>query len=204
MDHDHSCRHLVALTSGQGRILKALLEKCQVPESSLKVVGVIASKPNIGALDLAQEYNIKNSVINRTSYVNYTEWDQAICRQLEQWGADWVLLSGFLQRIGPHVLRRFSNRIINSHPALLPAYGGKGMYGHHVHEAVIAAKEKESGVTVHLVNENYDEGPIMAQERLILLPQETPASLEARIIELEKRVVVETVMKYCAPKLKIT
>lgn len=100
-------------------------------------------------------------------------------------GCDYVCLAGFMRLLPHEMLQAFPNRVLNIHPALLPRYGGKGMYGMKVHEAVIAAGERESGCTVHLVNEEYDEGAILLQMRILLAPDETPESLSKRVLELE-------------------
>lgn len=116
---------------------------------------------------------------------------------LREKGADWVILAGFLWLVPPAILEAFPGRIINIHPALLPAYGGKGMYGHHVHEAVVANHERESGITIHLVDQDYDRGTTLFQARCEVAPDDTPDSLAAKIHLLEKehfpRVIDQTI-----------
>lgn len=106
-------------------------------------------------------------------------------------GCTVLCLAGFMRLLPPEVLAAFPNRILNIHPALLPKFGGKGMYGRHVHEAVLAAGEKESGCTVHLVTENYDEGPPVLQLKCPVFSEDTPETLAARVLELEHRAYVE-------------
>src|SRR5690606_3925830 len=110
---------------------------------------------------------------------------------------DGIVLAGYLQKIPEYLIREFPDRIVNIHPALLPAYGGHGMYGMHVHEAVHANREKESGITIHLVNENYDEGEIIFQARCMLEPDDTPEDIRNRVLELEHR-YFPAVVKYFA------
>jgi len=105
---------------------------------------------------------------------------------LRHYGIGVIALAGFLQKVPPYLLEEYPHRILNIHPALLPAYGGKGMYGMHVHEAVIAAGEKESGITIHLCDEQYDHGDILYQSRCSIIPEDTPESLAAKIHELER------------------
>ena len=116
---------------------------------------------------------------------------------LRQKQADWVILAGFLWLIPQEILRAYPQRVINIHPALLPSYGGKGMYGHHVHEAVVANHETESGITIHLVDEHYDRGTTLFQARCSVSPDDTPDTLAAKIHLLEKehfpRVIDETI-----------
>ena len=116
---------------------------------------------------------------------------------MKERNVDWVILAGFLWLVPEEMLRAYPARIINIHPALLPAYGGKGMYGHHVHEAVVANHEKESGITIHLIDSQYDRGTTLFQARCAVSPDETPDSLAAKIHLLEKehfpRVIDETI-----------
>ena len=106
---------------------------------------------------------------------------------LEREQPDLIVLAGFLWKCPENIIARFPNKIVNIHPSLLPKYGGKGMYGMYVHEAVIAAQEKESGITIHYVNEHYDEGAIIFQERVSISPEDTPESLAQKIHEVEYR-----------------
>lgn len=191
---------LVILASGQGRVFAALAQACSELHLPLEIVGLIASRPNIGAQEVARSYGIAEAVINKRDFASEQEWDKQLCEQIEGWSADWVLLSGYLTKLGPIVLEAFKNRIVNTHPSLLPKYGGKGMYGRKVHEAVLAAGDKVTGVSLHLVTEDYDEGPILAQQEVAVRPGDTPESLEMRVVEAEKRFVVETLTALCRPQ----
>ncbi|MCC7406346.1 MAG: phosphoribosylglycinamide formyltransferase [Bdellovibrionales bacterium] len=183
---------LAVLASGQGRVFAALAEAVNYQDVPYEIVGLIASKPEIGALEVAKRHKIPGLVINRKDFASVEEWDARLCDQLERFQADWVLLSGYLVKLGPQVLARFTNRVLNTHPALLPKYGGKGMYGRKVHEAVLSAGDTVTGVTLHIVNEKYDEGPILAQHEVKVRTTDTPESLETRVVEAEKLFVVET------------
>jgi phosphoribosylglycinamide formyltransferase-1 len=108
-------------------------------------------------------------------------------------GVDYLVLAGFLRLVPPDIIKEYGGRIVNIHPALLPSYGGKGMYGSRVHEAVIAAGERESGITIHRVNEHYDDGAVIAQFRCEVTPEDTPESLAAKIHALEHRHFPETI-----------
>jgi phosphoribosylglycinamide formyltransferase-1 len=124
--------------------------------------------------------------------------DEAICTVLEAAGTDLVVCSGYMKHIGPRTLRAFGGRILNIHPALLPRHGGKGMYGDKVHTAVLAAGDTHSGATVHLVNENFDEGPILLQERVPVLPGDTLEALRARVQAVEPQLYLRAVRKFMA------
>jgi phosphoribosylglycinamide formyltransferase-1 len=115
-------------------------------------------------------------------------------------GADWVLLAGYMRKLGPRMLERFRHRIVNTHPALLPKFGGTGFFGRRVHEAVLEAGETETGATIHLVDEHYDSGPILAQVRVPVRPDDDAESLEERVKVAERRLVVATLAELAHQK----
>jgi phosphoribosylglycinamide formyltransferase-1 len=142
----------------------------------------------------AQKFNVPVRVFNRKEFSK----SEVIVKELEDNAIDLVILAGFLWLVPQNMVQAFPNKIINIHPALLPNYGGKGMYGEKVHEAVIAAHDKESGITIHYVNEQYDEGAIIAQFKCGVSAADTPDSLAANIHKLEHQhfpVVIENVLK---------
>ena len=145
------------------------------------VNSVFCNAPDAYVLERAKKYNIPTHVFDREAFRN----PEKVFRQLKEEKIDFIVLAGFLWLLPDSITNAYPNRIVNIHPALLPAYGGKGMYGHHVHEAVIAASEKESGITIHYVNNHYDEGAIIFQAKCPVLPGDTPDTLAARIHELE-------------------
>ena len=191
---------LVVLASGRGRVFAALAEACEKGDMPLEIAGLVASRSNIGAQEVAKRFIIPEVVMNKKDFPTQVEWDAQLCEQIEDWEADWVLLNGYLSLLGPRVLNSYSNRVLNTHPALLPKYGGKGMYGRRVHQAVLAAGEQVTGVTLHLVTSEYDEGPILAQKEVPVKPEDTPETLEARVIEAEKCFVIETLSALCRPQ----
>ncbi len=129
--------------------------------------------------------------------------DQAITDALKKHQVDLVVLAGYMKKLGPVTLAAYQGRVINIHPALLPKYGGKGMYGIHVHEAVLAAGETETGVTVHLVDDHYDGGAILAQRRVPVNSDDTADSLAARVLEVEHEFYVETLGKILAGEIEL-
>lgn len=180
--------------SGFETIQKAILEK----KLNAKIVVVITNNTNAGVLERAESYNIPYFIINEKRYPKQ-DIDDKIARLLTEFGCDYIFLSGFMKKIESKLLNAFPNKIINTHPALLPSiYGGKGMYGRFVHEAVIKNGEKKSGVTIHYVNEVYDEGEIILTKELEITSNETPDSLENRIKELESIAIVEAFEKLLA------
>jgi phosphoribosylglycinamide formyltransferase-1 len=177
--------------SGFETIQKAINEKIL----DAKVVVVITNNTNAGVLEKAESYNIPYFVINDKRYPGQ-DIDDKITRLLLEFGCDYIFLSGYMKKIESKLLSAFPNKIINTHPAILPSqYGGKGMYGRFVHEAIIENKEKKSGVTIHYVNEVYDEGEKILVKELLLDENETVDSLENRIKELEKEAIVEAFKK---------
>ena len=160
-----------------------------------KVVVVITNNTNAGVLEKAESYNIPYFIINDKRYPGQ-DIDDKITRLLLEFGCDYIFLSGYMKKIESKLLSAFPNKIINTHPAILPSqYGGKGMYGRFVHQAIIENKEKKSGVTIHYVNEVYDEGEKILVKELLLDENETVDSLENRIKELEKEAIVEAFKK---------
>jgi phosphoribosylglycinamide formyltransferase-1 len=182
---------IVVMASGAGSTLEFLLNKQSMAILSPRIVGLITDNPAAGALQVAEKFKIPAKVVSPRDYNNFADWDSALAESLVSLAPDIVLLAGFLKKIGPNVLNRFQNRIFNSHPSLLPKFGGHGMYGRRVHEAVVGAAETESGVTIHIVNGDYDQGPILKQARLKLQLNETVESLEQKIKVLEKDTLLE-------------
>lgn len=166
-------------TKGRGSNMAAIIEACldgRIPNSSVSIV--IAPSETAPALERAKGLGIPTLAI---------PYDDSFAPRLLSAldGCDVVCLAGFMRLLPPEILAAFPNRVLNIHPALLPKFGGKGMYGHHVHEAVIAAGEKESGCTVHAVNEVYDEGPAILQLRCLVDPDDTAETLAAKVLKLE-------------------
>lgn len=187
-------KNLAIFASGSGsnaeNIIRYFAEK-----PGFRVKKVYCNVPDAYVLERAKKYNVPTQVFNRAEFRN----PDIILRQLQEEGTDFIILAGFLWLVPDCITTAYPNRIVNIHPALLPAYGGKGMYGHHVHEAVLAAGEKESGITIHYVNEHYDSGDIIFQATCPVLPDDTPDTLAARVHELEyahfPRVIEEAASK---------
>ena len=177
---------IAILASYNGSGFNALYEASQKRELNIEIVLVISNNTGALALQNASKYGIDNLAINSKTDENP---DEKIEQLLHEYGCEYVFLSGYMKKVGENITRNF--KVINSHPALLPNYGGVGMYGRLVHEAVIKNQEKVSGVTIHEVNENYDEGKIILQKKLILDEDESVDSLEAKIKKLEQSTIVE-------------
>ncbi|MCG3653824.1 phosphoribosylglycinamide formyltransferase [Aliarcobacter butzleri] len=160
-----------------------------------KVVVVITNNTNAGVLEKAESYDIPYFIINDKRYPSQ-DIDDKITRLLLEFGCDYIFLSGYMKKIESKLLKAYPNKIINTHPAILPSiYGGVGMYGRFVHEAVIKNGEKESGVTIHFINEVYDEGEKILVKKLKLEENETVDTLEEKIKNLEKEAIIEAFKK---------
>lgn len=181
-------KNLAIFASGSGSNAENIILYFE-KRTGICVKKIYCNVPDAYVLQRARKYNIPASVFTKEEFRD----PEKLLRQLKEEGIDFIILAGFLWLIPPCITSAYPNRIINIHPALLPAYGGKGMYGHHVHEAVIAAGEKESGITIHYVNEHYDEGTPIFQTRCRVEPQDTPDTLAAKIHGLEYRYFPEII-----------
>lgn len=177
---------VAVFASGRGSNLQAILDA--IERGFLKrtdVVVVLSNNSDAGALQKARDRNIPAVHISRKHYASDDELSTAILAILDQHGVNFIALAGYMKRVDTRIVQRFRNRIVNIHPALLPAFGGKGMYGKHVHEAVIACGAHESGASVHMVDEEYDRGPVILQQRVAVDPTDTPESLAAKVLLIE-------------------
>jgi len=165
--------------SNVGSIVKNIKEKNL--EAKAKVV--ISNNPSAGVLKIAQNNNIPNYCINSRLHVKSEE--DYIIKVLSSHDVNLVILAGYMKQVSPKIIKKYPNRILNIHPALLPKYGGKGMYGNHVHEAVIKSDDKESGATIHIVTPEYDKGPILGQCKVPRYENDTPDTLAKRVLSFE-------------------
>ena len=173
--------------SGRGSNLEALLDALGDGREA-RVVLVLSNRADAPALERARSRGIATAVL--ADHRSASEWLDL----LERHGADLLVLAGYLKLVPPGVISRHRGRVLNVHPALLPAFGGPGMYGHRVHEAVLASGASESGCTVHLVDEEYDRGAILGQRRVPVLPGDTPDTLAARVLREEHRILPAAVL----------
>ncbi len=170
---------IIIFASGAGTNADAIIHHFK-KTGTAKVVLIVTNKPEAGVLNIAKREEIPFLIINRQSF-----HETLIIEQMADYKPSLLVLAGFLWKMPESIIAAFPGKIINIHPALLPAYGGKGMFGHHVHDAVIHSGEKESGITIHYVNEHYDEGNIIVQARCAVTTQDSPDTLANRIHKLE-------------------
>lgn len=186
---------VAVFASGGGTNFQALLDH-QRPDGSWGIVLLVSDRSNAGALARAEMAGVARAVVAHKGR-ELDDVGREMLGLLEAHAIDLVLLSGYLKLVPPAVVARYPGRILNVHPALLPAFGGKGMYGMHVHRAVIEAGVLESGATVHLADEEYDKGRILSQRRVPVEPGDTPEDLAARVLAVEHRLYPETVDHVC-------
>jgi len=189
--------------SGSGSNFRALLEasKSNYIKSEFKLL--ITNNSRCGAVDIAKEFSIESFHISRKIFpdLNDSDYAKLFSDLLDKYCIDLIVLAGYMKMIELDVIRKFTNRIINVHPALLPSFGGKGMYGMNVHKAVIKSGVKESGVTIHLVDEVYDNGRILLQEKVIVENNDDEFTLREKVLALEHRYYKEVIKQIEEGKL---
>jgi phosphoribosylglycinamide formyltransferase 1 len=173
---------IAVFASGNGSNFQCIAEYF-AEKKDFDIAVLYSNRPDAYALQRAAALGIPAITFNNEQFYNTS----GILNDLHSRNIDWIVLAGFLWLVPEDILREFKNRIVNIHPALLPKHGGKGMYGMRVHEAVISSQEAETGITIHLVNERYDEGQVIFQARCSVLPGETAADIAKKIHQLEQK-----------------
>jgi phosphoribosylglycinamide formyltransferase 1 len=182
------------LASGRGSNMQAVVDACKSGVLQALPKLVISNNSRSGAIARARREGIPHLHLSHVTHPDPGHLDQAICDALCGHGVDLLVLVGYMKKLGPATLATYSGRTINIHPALLPAFGGRGMYGIRVHEAVLAAGACEAGVTIHLVDAEYDHGAILTQCRVPVRTDDTAESLAHRVLEQEHSLLVETLV----------
>ena len=185
-------KRLSIFVSGNGTNLQRIAEYFS-SNPEVEIANVVCNNPQAYSIERAKKLGIPLRMITKEEFKS-----EAFVKEMQDLGIELIVLAGFLWKIPEALVKAFPKKIVNIHPALLPKYGGKGFYGEHVHEAVVAAKEVQSGITIHYVNEVYDSGEIILQARVSLDENETPDSLAAKIHQLEQAyfpVAIEQVLK---------
>ena len=183
------------LASHGGSNMQAILDAIAAGALPAEPRIVICNNSGARALERARAAGVPGLHLSAAALGSEEALDRAMLEALRGHGVGLVVCAGYMRKVGPRVLAAYVRRVLNIHPALLPRHGGKGMYGIRVHEAVLAAGERETGVTVHLVDEVYDHGPIVAQARVPVQPGDTPEALQARVLQTEHRLYPETLRR---------
>lgn len=191
------------MASGGGTDFQSLIDAVRDGRINAEICCLVASKPDIYAIERAKKAGIPVEVVRKKAFGSMDEFDEAILGRLRRYEADFAVLAGYLSIIGSKTIEAYRNKIINIHPALIPSFCGMGMYGSRVHEAVIEYGVKFSGATVHFVNEEADAGPIILQETVPVLENDTPEELAARVLKTEHKILPEAVGLMADGKLKV-
>ncbi|MBL1142926.1 MAG: phosphoribosylglycinamide formyltransferase [Proteobacteria bacterium] len=188
-------KKIAVLVSGRGSNMLALIDACEQGTLAASIELVISNNADSLALLSAQKKNINTAHLSSRTHPDPDALDIAMKDLLDSYKIDFILLAGFMKKIGPKTLSAYKGRMINIHPSLLPKFGGQGMFGLNVHEAVIEAGEKETGVTIHMVDGEYDKGAILAQRTVVIAKDDTPESLAAKVLQVEHVLFAETIQK---------
>ena len=180
------------MASHTGSVLQAVMDACNERRINGQIVCVVSNNSQCYAIERAQAAGIPTAHLSGATHPTSAALDGAILAQLISVDTDLVVLCGYMKRLGPKTLAHFNDRVINTHPALLPKHGGKGFYGRRVHEAVIASGDSYSGATVHRVDGTYDTGKVIAQAKLKVAQDDTASSLEERVKTIERELLIET------------
>ena len=191
------------LVSGGGTNLQALLDAQDRGElGAARICYVVSNRKAAYALERARNHDVETGVLSKVMQPDPDKYDEQLLDMLRAHGADMIVLAGFLGILGPKVLEAYSGRIINIHPALIPSFCGKGFYGLHVHEAVLARGCKVTGATAHLVTAGVDEGPILLQKAVDVLPGDTPETLQRRVMEQAEWLLLPRAVKMLAEEIE--
>ena len=172
--------NIAIFASGSGSNARKIMEHFK-NHPSVKVALVVSNKKDAGVLDIAKEYGIDTLTVSKSTFYE----TDSILTSLSDYNISFIVLAGFLLLVPQYIIRHFNKKIVNIHPALLPKFGGKGMFGIHVHEAVKEAGEKETGITIHYCNEHYDEGNVIFQARCPVFPNDTAEDIAKKVLSLE-------------------
>ena len=194
---------LGVLASHGGTNLQAIIDSCRSGSIDAEVRVVISNNSRSLALERARRAGIPTAHLSSATHPDPGRLDEAIAETLQRHGVQVVALAGYMKMLGARTLDAYRNRILNVHPALLPKFGGRGMYGERVHQAVLASGDSVSGVTVHLVDEEYDHGSVVAQTQVPVLPDDTPDTLAARVLEQEHNLYPKTIQRIATGEIDL-
>lgn len=194
---------IAVLASGGGTNFQAVIDACREGKINGEIVSLIYNRKNAFSAERARQAGISAHYVNKLRCGGAEAFEQTLLTQLQNCGAELIVLAGWLEILGEKLIRAYPNQIINIHPSLIPSFCGIGFYGHRVHEAALAYGVKISGCTVHFVSPAADEGPIILQHAVDVLPSDTPDTLSARILPYEHQTLTEAVMLFCQGRLRV-
>lgn len=195
---------IAVFASGRGSNFQAILRAIETGKlHNISIAAVISNNSDAPVLTIAREHNIPAYHLSQRQFLTEKEFDDAVFAVLDRHGVDFIVLAGYMKKLSTSVVQRFRNRILNIHPALLPKYGGEGMYGMRVHEAVINSGDKISGVSVHIVDEEYDHGPIVKQRTVPVESNETPDTLAMKVHAIEHQLYPEALQLFADDRVRV-
>lgn len=194
---------IAVMASGSGTTLQAVIDACESGELDGEIAVVVSNNSHSGAVARARRHGIPSRHLSSRTHPVAAELDAAIAAALKTHAPDVVLLAGYMKKLGPRVLTAFRNRIINTHPSLLPAFGGQGMYGDHVHAAVIEAGVATTGVSVHIVDDEYDTGRVLAQREVPVADDDDAKALASRVQAVEKPFLIEVLQQIATGSIRL-
>lgn len=184
---------IAILASGKGSNAEKIIQHFHSADGQVEVDSIFSNRKHAGVFKIAEKYSISAFYY---STVDFKEGVKRFIKELKERNVSFIILSGFLLKVPEELCSSFKNRILNIHPSLLPKYGGKGMYGHYVHDAVKQAKEKETGITIHLVNENFDDGKIIFQKSCDISQSDTAEDIALKVQRLEHKHFPKVIEQY--------
>jgi phosphoribosylglycinamide formyltransferase 1 len=187
---------LVIFASGSGSNFRSIIDHITNGHLDAKILGLITNTAEIGAIDIAKQHGIPYRVFASAQFESTEAYELALLDQCVQWNPKLIICAGYLRKIPTILIQAYPNRILNIHPSLLPKFGGQGFYGIHVHKSVLESNETHTGCTIHIVSAEYDKGPILAQERLLVDPSESAEHLAKRVLKLEHQLYPRTIASY--------
>lgn len=196
--------NIAVFASGRGSNLMAILNAIKEGKLNAKISLVISNNSNAGALEIAKANGIDALHISRKQFSSDEEYVQKILNELKSRNVELIVLAGYMKKIPSEIIKEYPNKILNIHPALLPSFGGKGMYGLNVHKAVIESGVKITGVTVHIVDEEYDHGPIVMQRAVEVRDDDTPETLAERVLKVEHEIYPQAIKLFVEGKIKVS
>ncbi len=196
--------NIAVFASGHGTNFQAIIDGIESGYiKNARIVLCLVDRKEAGALDRARKHGIPTVIVERNMFASHKDFEDAITNEVDKANAELILLAGFMKILSPAFVNRYPDRIMNIHPALLPSFGGKGLYGLKVHQAVLDYGTKITGCTVHFVDEECDHGPIIIQAPVPVQDDDTPETLAKRVLEQEHKIYPEAVRLYCEGKLQI-
>ena len=189
-------KQLVFFASGSGTNFQSVIDAVKEGEIDANIAGLIVNKPGTGAAERAAKNDIPVEILAPSSFETSEAYQSVLLNTLKRWQPDLIVLAGYMLKIPERIIEAYPEQIINIHPSLLPKFGGKGFYGIKVHKAVLDAGENETGCSVHLVNEQYDQGPVLAQRKVPVKESDSPETLAKRVLEKEHELLPQVIKNY--------